>query len=149
MTIDAKKIGLIKVAQHQLGLSDEDYRAVLQRLGRVDSSKDLDATGFRRVMDHFNALGFRSTSHQRNLGDRAGMATPAQVAFIRRLWGEFTDGKGTDLSLGVWLQRTFKVDALRFVDAETAPRVITALRAMAAKKGSAKPAPCSPSAVNG
>lgn len=138
--IDGKKIGLVHVAAKQLGLDEDEYRAILARFARVGSAKDLDETGFRRVMDHMNALGFRSTSNRANLGDRPGMASPGQVALLRRLWAEYTDGAGSDLTLGRWLARTFKVEALRFLPASIAPKAIAALKTMLAKKRATRPA---------
>lgn len=132
--IDRKKIALIRVAKQQLGLTDDDYRAVLKRCGGVESSKDLDLSGFQAVMSHFERCGFQSTAKKRNFGDRAGMASPSQVALIRKLWATYTDGAGTDASLGKWLDRTFKISSIRFVDAGTAKKVITGLKAMTKKK---------------
>ena len=49
-------------------------------------------------------------------------------------WAEWSDGgEGLD----VWLKRTFKVDSARFLTAEAAPKVITALKAMKAHKRAA------------
>lgn len=133
--IDRKKIALIQVAKTQLGLTDDDYRAVLKRYGNADSSKDLDDAGFTAVMAHFERCGFTSTAKKRNFGNqRPGMASASQVAKIRTLWSAFTEGTGTDATLGKWLDRTFKVSSIRFVTVETAKKAIGALTAMADKK---------------
>ncbi len=115
-------------------MDDEDYRAILKRFGRVESSANLDHAGFLRMMDAFTRLGFRSDFSKRNFGERAAMASPRQVAMIRSLWTEYTGGEGTDATLGKWLERTFKVSSLRFLTAEHAPKAITALKAMKSKK---------------
>jgi len=137
MALSRNKVSLIHVAKARAGLDDEEYRLILRRAGGVDSAAELDAHGFRMVMDAFAHLGFRSDWRQRNLGSRPGMATAAQVALIRTLWREYTDGQGTEPTLGKWLDRTFKVAALRFVDFETARKAITALRAMCGKRRAA------------
>ncbi|MEI8396211.1 MAG: regulatory protein GemA [Rhodospirillaceae bacterium] len=134
MLIDSKKIALIRVAKSQLGLTDDDYRAVLKHYGTVDSSKDLDLVGFMAVMTYFEQCGFQSTAKKRNFGNRPGMASERQVGLIRQLWAEFTDGTGTDATLGKWLDRTFKVSAIRFLPADKAPNAITALKAMKQRK---------------
>ncbi len=144
MTIDTKKIGLIRVAKTKLGLTEEDYRTILKRYGGVDSSKDLDLAGFMAVMTYFEHCGFKSTSKKKNFGDRPGMASPGQVALIRRMWGEFTAGEGTDASLGKWLHRQFKVSAIRFVSTEVAPKAISALKAMVKKKADTPATPTAP-----
>jgi hypothetical protein len=134
MTITSKQISLIHVAMSRLGLEDDDYRALLKRFGGVDSAKNLNQAGFTRMMDAFTSLGFRSDFQQRHMGERAGMASPRQVAMIRELWAEFTAGDGDDKSLGKWLERFFKVSSLRFVSATVAPKAITALKKMKATR---------------
>lgn len=134
MALTKRQTALIHVAKTQLGLGDDDYRAVLRDEAGVESSRDLDNDGFDAVMARFKALGFRPTATPPAYGRRAGMATPAQVAYIRSLWQEYTDGVGDDRSLGKWLQRTVKVSDLRFVSSTAARKAITGLRAMVEKK---------------
>lgn len=135
--ISKPKTSLIQVARHQLGLEDDDYRTILRSIAGVESSRDLDEKGFAAVMHHFNRLGFESTSKKRNFGDRAGMATPGQVAKIRKLWNTYTGGAGTDATLGKWLEKTFKVSSVRFIPADAAFKVIGALNTMIARHGPA------------
>ena len=137
MALTRKQTALIHVAKTQLGLSDDDYRAVLRDEAGVDTSRDLDNDGFDTVMERFRALGFRPTVAPPAYGHRAGMATPAQVSYIRSLWQEYTEGVGDDRSLGKWLQRTVKVSDLRFVSVAAARKAITGLRAMVEKKKAA------------
>ena len=134
MALTGKQTALIHVAKTQLGLGDDDYRAVLLREAGVETSRDLDNDGFDAVMARFKALGFKPSDTPRSYGRRAGMATPAQVAYIRSLWNEYTDGVGDDRSLGKWLQRTVKVTDLRFVSFAAARKAIAGLRAMVEKK---------------
>ena len=137
MALTKKQTALIHVAKKQLGLGDDDYRAVLLHEAGVESSRDLDNDGFDAVMERFRDLGFKPTATPPAYGRRAGMATPAQVAYIRSLWSEYTDGVGDDRSLGKWLQRTVKVTDLRFVSFAAARKAITGLRAMVEKKKAA------------
>lgn len=90
------KIELIHVAKAKLKLSDENYEAILSGFG-VDSSKDLDADGFRELMNVFRGLGFVSSAYRtrRNMrvksalaGDHRGIASNAQIGMIRGLWQE-------------------------------------------------------------
>lgn len=132
--ITHSKIAVIQVARQQLGLSEDDYRSILWNHAGVASSKDLDDNGFEAVMFRLSELGFRSTWNQANLGYRAGMATPRQIAFIRRLWSEYTNGEGTDAALGKWLESKFKVSSIRFIPADRAQKIIGALKSMKANK---------------
>lgn len=130
MVLSRKQTSLIHVAKSQLKLTEEQYRAVLYHMGGTETSKDLDAIGFEKVMQYMAALGFRSDFTKTFYGHRPGMATPAQLYLIRKLWDEYTEGQGTDTTLGKWLDRTFKVSALRFLPSEQAPKAITGLKKM-------------------
>ncbi len=131
--IDRKKIGLLHVAKKQLGLTDENYRDILEVHGGCRSSADLDEVGFERVMVYLTALGFRSTWTKRTFGHRAGMATPSQVEYIRRLWREYFGDDPSDRALNGWLKKFHGVSALRFVTGDKAKSVIPGLRAMSAR----------------
>lgn len=133
--VTKKQIALLHVAKRDLGLNDEDYRAILARFGHCESSADLDMQGFEYVMKYFTALGFRSTWTQRTFGNRPNMATPAQIDLIRTLWQHYcseTDDK--DAGLNSWLTRFHRVSALRFVSGEKAGKIIPALKAMVARR---------------
>lgn len=134
-SITPKQIALLHVAKKQLSLDDDSYRAILARYGRCESAADLTQPGFTAVIKYFTAMGFRSTWTQRTYGYRPTMATPAQVDLIRSLWQRFSskpdDG---DVELNRWLTRFQKVSSLRFVDNKRAAKVISALKAMVARK---------------
>jgi hypothetical protein len=127
-------VALVHVARRRLGLEDTDYRAILLRVAGVDSATRLDDAGFRMVMDAFAAMGFQSDSAARHFGRRPGMASAGHVAAMRRLWADYTQGEGTDATLGKWLERTWGVSALRFVTAEQAPKVLAVLKGMTARR---------------
>ena len=130
MALAPKKISLIHIAKSRIDMTDDDYRAMLLRVAGVGSSRELDDVRFEWIMTEFQRLGFQSDFGQRNIGNRHGMASPQQIEMIRNLWATFTEGKGTDASLGIWLERQFKVSALRFLSAELGQRAIGALIAM-------------------
>ena len=134
-----KQISLIHLAKAQLSLDDDVYRAILKQIGGVDSSKDLDRLGFEAVMKYFNAWGFRSTWIRRTYGHRHGMATPGQVEYIHKLWQQYHGGND-EVALNKWLQHSFKISALRFVDRKIAGKAITALKQMAKRPKQAEPA---------
>ena len=134
MALTRKQNALIHVAKSRLGLNDAGYRAVLSQEAGVTTSRELDADGFTAVIRRFEALGFMPSADPPSYGDRPGMATQAQVAYIRSLWKEYTDGEGDDRSLGKWLHRTVKVSNIRFVTYGKAAKAITGLRAMVGRK---------------
>jgi Bacteriophage Mu, GemA protein len=77
MTVDHKKLAVIHIVKRELGLSDDEYRDILQRETGVRSAKDLDEMGFRRLMRFFAA-----SSHYRI--NQYGL-TFRQKLFVRHL----------------------------------------------------------------
>ena len=136
MAITKRKIGLVHVAKSQLGLCASAYKKMLFEIAGVQSSKQLDDVGFEALMVKFKQLGFESTWNKKQFGYRAGMATPNQVAYIRSLWEQFTQGEGTEKGLNTWLGNKFGIAALRFLDKDTARKVVPALKKMADRKKS-------------
>ena len=82
-------------------------------------------------MDELTRLGFRP---RKGFGHRPGFASPAQVALMRKLWHEFQANDGGEPALNAWLDRFHRVSALRFVTAEKAGSVLTALKAMVGRR---------------
>lgn len=128
--IDRKKIAQIHVAKTQLDMQDDDYRAMLQRAAGVKSAKDLDSKGFAAVMVELGNLGFESTASREKRQAKfreGGHASYAQRSYIQRLWQDY---KGEEDAEGLrhWLQHKFKVSHPRFLDSQTAPKVIYALQ---------------------
>lgn len=134
MLMTKQKLSVIHIAKQRLGISDEGYRDILQKIGGVGSSKELDEHGFEAIMLRFQQLGFKSTWNQKNYGYRPGMASPRQVALVRTLWKQFTNGEGGEKSLSKWLSHKFSINSVRFLDANTAHRVVGALKRMTNKK---------------
>tara|TARA_R110000787_G_scaffold62754_1_gene141725 strand:- start:26 stop:433 length:408 start_codon:yes stop_codon:yes gene_type:complete len=130
MTLTNKQKAILHVAKGKLNLSDNQYRAALVQIAGATSSTELDQAGFEALMGFFEYLGFAPlTTRGADYGDRPGMATFAQIALIRDLWAEYTNGTGED-ALNKWLLRTFKVSSLRFLKKVCAQKAITALKAM-------------------
>jgi len=135
MPITRNQITLLHVAKSKLGLSDAEYRAALVHICGVTSSRELDTGGFEALLGFFEYLGFTPlTARGPNYGARPGMASFAQIELIRALWSEYTDGRAGEEELTKWLERTWRVSSLRFLRAAVAPKVITALKAMKARR---------------
>lgn len=131
--IGRKQLAVVHMAATELKLDDVSYRDVLNRFAGVSSAKDLDNQGFTAVMAYFTALGFRSTWTQRTYGRRPGMASPKQIDLIRKLWRDWS-GADDEAALGRWLDRSFHVSALRFLDRAGADKAVNGLRAMLRRK---------------
>ncbi len=141
MPLARNKIALVHFAKKQLDMDDDAYYAMLARVAGVESSRDLDSHGFNQVMAEFERLGFKSDFGQANLSNRAGMATPGQVAMIRDLWGSYTGQASTEAGLRKWLESHWKIGHLKFVTQGQAHRIIGALQSMVKKKGPLDGAP--------
>ncbi len=90
MPISNQQKAVIHVAKSQLHMADEDYRALLLRVGGINSSADLDEPGFEAVMAELERLGFRKVRSHAQAGRREGMATPKQVGKILGLWKAYS-----------------------------------------------------------
>jgi hypothetical protein len=127
-----RQLALLHVAKQKLGLTNDDWRALLLRLGGTASARELDAKGYETVLASLERLGFTpSGAVGPFFGDRPGMATPQQVQYMRDLWRRYPRGPYDERELDAWLSRKFGVDSLRFVDVDTASRALCALRQMA------------------
>lgn len=134
MSITSRQRALLRVALNQLGISDAEYRCALVQIAGVETSLDLDRESFNALMGYFEWRGFTPLQARGpNYGARPGMATFAQIEFIRSLWQEFTKGAAGEAELNKWLERCFKRSSLRFVTKPEAQKIITALKAMKAR----------------
>lgn len=57
--IKTKELAKIHIAQKELGMDDDTYRAMLMQVAGVASSKDLSATGRAKVLEHLKNSGFK------------------------------------------------------------------------------------------
>ncbi|MBC7163904.1 MAG: regulatory protein GemA [Roseovarius sp.] len=133
MSISNKQIALIHVAKSKLGLTEAEFRSGLVDLCGVTSVTELDQDGFTALMGLFEYLGFKPlTAKGPDYGARDGMASFAQLELIRTIWKEWS-GADVEDGLAVWLERYFGISSLRFVTAQDARKVITALKKMKAR----------------
>jgi hypothetical protein len=94
--LDRKKLALIHIVKKELGISDEDYRCLLMRIAGVESSKNLDEEGFRKLMrffvrsDYFRANSFGMTLKQKlfikSLASHLGWEETHLTNFIRKYY---------------------------------------------------------------
>jgi hypothetical protein len=128
------KLSLIHIAKKDIGITDEDYRALLSGAAGVESASALEYEyQFSAVMKAFENLGFKSTSHggktRPQWTDQWG-GTPDQRAKIEVLWKHCARNP-SDKALGAFIKRIAHVDHPRFLTAGLAQKVIIALEKMA------------------
>jgi hypothetical protein len=78
--IDHKKLAVIHIVKRELGLSDEEYRNILHMAAGVNSAKELDEAGFRRLIRAFARSSYYRINPQ-------GL-TLRQKLFIQHLFEE-------------------------------------------------------------
>jgi len=124
--LDRKRLALIHIVKKELGLSDGDYRCILGRIAGVESSKDLDEAGFRKLMRFFvRSDYFRANSF--------GM-TLKQKLFIKALARDL----GWDPAhLRNFIRKYYQRDGLEALDRKGASKLIESLKAVRAHEGRA------------
>jgi phage gp16-like protein len=123
-----KALAKLHVAKKQLGLGDEDYRAILTRLTGLSSSKDMTPAQLDQVMVEFERLGFVATS---------GKFKPSPHAHVRHVhaqWGELSRkgivANGSVQALAAFIKRMVPCDHPDWLSVEDARKVSEALKAM-------------------
>lgn len=75
---------LVGLAAKQVELSEAEYRHMLVLAGDVASATELDHKGFEAALAILEHLGFRPLGSGGSFyGERPGLASPAQVEYIR------------------------------------------------------------------
>lgn len=130
---DKKK--LLHVAAQKLGLSDPEYRHVLIEHTGFLSCADEKFTDddFKKVLDHFKALGFwvKRKFEQDKPRDFSDLPTPAQLKVIDHLWRDLSEyiggARSTAFRQGFYRER-LRIHALGPQTRAQANAVIEALK---------------------
>lgn len=131
----------VHIARKQLGLDEDDYRAVLVRLTGKRSAKDCSPHQLRAVIAHFEGLGFRPAhvAKRRNLG--GGLVVRKAQAMWISLYQLGAIADRSDAALESFGRRQLRVDRLRWANEREGYRLIEALKAMADRYGWAQRVP--------
>jgi len=128
-------IGKLHVAKGQLGMSDEEYRDMLQARYRVDSSKGLGVRQLDDCLRHLETLGFKPRTVRARKGDKGApsekaMSARAMLSKIEALLAEIGSRQGKhvpwDYAVAI-LYRMYKVDRLEWAKPDQLRGVIAAL----------------------
>lgn len=122
-----RELAKIHIAAKDLGMDREAYEAMLWTVGRVRSSKDLDAAGRARVLDHLKACGFKAKRGRPHAGRPHNLGAEergpqlgkveALLAAAQRPWA-YADGMA---------KRMFNVERVAWCNTEQLQRLIAAL----------------------
>jgi len=134
-----KDLAKIHIAKKELGLNDDTYRAMLQNIAGENSAKNLTPLGAAKVIAHLRSCGWKPRrggalfppKKYEDMEDRSGMASPSQLRKIEAIWAEVCySPNNPEGSLRRFLYKRFRVSDVRFLDLETAGKVIEALKAI-------------------
>lgn len=98
--MDRKKLAVIHIVKKELGLSDEEYRDILEKYAGVRSAKDLDEKGFRKLMHYFvrsrhyrsgrDIITLRQKMYIKDLVSKAGWDVNHFVNFMKKYYRKST-----------------------------------------------------------
>lgn len=134
-------IRLIHVARRELGMQDDDYRAMLRSmpsLGGKISSADLGIKGLELVLEALKRKGFKirvkgpTKTAQAPAKPTRALANDEQSKLIRHLWLQM-HAQGivrdpSEASLAAYVCRIAKIEALQWLNTEQASAVIETLK---------------------
>lgn len=130
----SKLIQLIHIAKSQIGLSDEDYRAVLESTAKKSSCSDMTLFELDEVLKAMKKLGFRVKKLETKEIEIGWDTSKEQMDYIKGMW-ELVARNKSDRALYQFIKRITGADHPRFMDATAAQKVILALRKMMADAG--------------
>lgn len=81
----------IHIARQQLGMTDEDYRALLSRVAGVRSSKQLTQHSISRVLRELERLGFQPKPSQKSKGKPLNFNSSRMPAMIEKVEAQLAD----------------------------------------------------------
>jgi phage gp16-like protein len=119
----------IQIGKKQLGLADEDYRDLLERVTGQRSSASLSEPQRVAVIAAMQELGFVTARKTRGLKPHQEKCAALWGALSRA--GKIEDGSLAALS--AFVRRQAGVQRIEWLTAGQAPKVIEALKAMLAR----------------
>jgi phage gp16-like protein len=130
-------LAMVHIAKKKLGLTDDDYRAILLDVTGKRSAGDCSVEQLGDVIDHFRARGWESDKPQGRTGPRRADHAPARKA--RALWislhalGVIDDA--SERALEAFGRRQLGCTALQWADQGHMSGLIEALKKMAERDG--------------
>lgn len=135
-TLRSSDLAKIHMAKKALGLTDDDYRALLARVGKVQTAADLDIAGRARVLREFERLGWRA---QPTGKPKPKLCREPQAKKIRALWlalyGAGVVRNPDESALLAYVRRQQQVDRLEWLSVAAASKVIEALKQWCRRTG--------------
>jgi phage gp16-like protein len=126
-----KLIAKIKIGQKQIGLSDDDYRAMLSDRYDVESSTQLTDAQLGNLIQHMERLGFQPIPSANATARK--LADDRQSKMIRGIWLELHQQgvvrNPSEQALAAYVKRQTGVERLEWLTMVQASNVIESLKA--------------------
>lgn len=129
------RLAQVHIARKALGMLEDDYRGLLQRVTGQSSAKHCEDRQLVSLIAEFERMGWRPV----RMGKGRKSAHNQTVWKARAMWislyqlGAIEDG--SDSALDAFGRRQLRVDRLQWADARQAFRLIEALKAIANRHG--------------
>lgn len=128
-------IAKVHVAKKEMGLTDDDYRAMLVRVTGNLSSADCDVTELRSMVEEMKSKGFRPKPAR----GRAPASDHPSARKARALWISLHHlgaiHNPSEQALEAFAKRQLKVEKLQWADQAKAYKLIEALKGIAERHG--------------
>ncbi|SES24451.1 Mu-like prophage protein gp16 [Vreelandella subterranea] len=132
--ISKGKLAQIHIAKAQLGLSDEDYRAILARTAGVSSAKDLTNRTVGGVMHEFRRLGFEPKPAKK-AGRKAPRTPRSRQNVMAKIEAMLTHAQRPWAYADSMAKRMFNVERVDWLDDDQLHRLMTGLIIDAKRQG--------------
>ncbi|MGP9666270.1 gp16 family protein [Halomonas sp. AOP22-C1-8] len=132
--ISKGKLAQIHIAKAQLGLTDEDYRAILARTAGVSSAKELTNRTVGGVMFEFRRLGFEPKPANK-AGRKAPNPPATRQAEMKKVEALLAEAGRAWAYADSMAKHMFKVDRVDFLDDSQLHKLLQALIIDAKRQG--------------
>lgn len=126
-----RELALIHQAKTALGLDDDTYRALLERLTGKRSAADLDWRGRKLVLDHLKAQGARPKSKARPVApEKAPLVAKIRAQLINHPTGRLPDSYADGIA-----KQMFGVDNYTWCNLAQLDKLVQALAVDTRRRG--------------
>lgn len=123
----------IHIAKKELAMDDDTYRAMLQSIAGVSSSKDLTDAGVTKVLAHLQRCGWKPKAAAK-AGKKPSVARGRQ-ALVGKVEALLAEAKRPWDYADAMAKRMFGVDKTDWLDAEQLVKLVAALTYDAKRHG--------------
>ncbi len=134
MTTRNLQLSKIHIAKKDLGLDDETYRALLDRVAGVRSAKDLTPRQTGAVLAEFVRLGWESAPAKKP-GRKAPVAAPDRKKLMGKIEAFLAEAKRSWAYADGIALRMFKVERVEWLDPGQLQKMVAALTYDARRHG--------------